>query len=311
MKVMIGLETHVQLNTKTKMFCGCSIKNIPDEPNSRCCPTCLGMPGSKPSLNRAALDAGVKIALALGCEVSGEVIFSRKTYFYPDMAKNYQITQYEIPIAKEGSFETIDSNEKAKTIRIRRINLEEDPAKLHHEGGDITTADYVLIDYNRSGIPLCEIVTEPDISSPREARIFLQRLSTALEYLGVFSKGEMSLRTDANVSVEGNNRVEIKNITSFADVEKALDYEIERQSNVIDRGGSIESQTMAWDSKHGVTKAMRKKETEEDYGYIFEPDLVAVDVKIEALKDIRKNLPEMPQQRYERYLARYKLSKEL
>lgn len=310
-EVIIGLETHVQLNTNTKMFCGCSIKNIPEEPNTRCCPICLGMPGSKPRVNKASIEAGIKIALALGCELAPETFFSRKTYFYPDMSKNFQITQYEIPLAKGGKLEITDAEGKRKVINIERINLEEDPAKLQHVGGSITTANYVLIDYNRSGIPLCEIVTKPDFSSSKEVRVFLKRLSTMLEYLGVFVKGEMSLKTDVNISLSGHERVEIKNISSFGDIEKAIEYEIVRQRDFIRRGEKIVRETMTWDPDSRSTKTLRKKEFEEDYGYIFEPDLTKIEIKKELIDTLKESLPELPHQKFERYKRDFNISSEL
>jgi aspartyl-tRNA(Asn)/glutamyl-tRNA(Gln) amidotransferase subunit B len=312
MKVKIGLETHVQLNTKTKMFCGCSMKGINEaEPNSRCCPTCLGMPGSKPRVNKAAIDAGIKIALALDCKIKPEIFFSRKTYLYPDMSKNFQITQYEIPLATGGSLDTIDSKGKTKKIRLERINLEEDPAKLQHIGGNITTASYVLIDYNRSGVPLAEIVTKPDFSSPKEARLFLQRLLAVLEYLKVFKTGKFSLKSDANISIEGGERIEVKNVTGFKEIEDALLYEIVRQKDVLKKGGKITRETRAWDEKAKITRSLRKKEFEEDYGYIFEPDLTKIEITDKRIEDIRKALPELPHQKYERYLEEFKISPEL
>ncbi|MBN2202966.1 MAG: Asp-tRNA(Asn)/Glu-tRNA(Gln) amidotransferase subunit GatB [Candidatus Aenigmarchaeota archaeon] len=311
MSVKIGLETHVQLNTKTKIFCSCSIRDMPEEPNTRCCPTCLGMPGSKPVLNKAALDAGLKIALALDFEILPKFFFSRKTYFYPDMAKNFQTTQYEIPLAKEGKLDTVDNEGNAKTISIERIHLEEDPAKLHHMGGDVTTATHVLVDYNRSGVPLCEIVTKPDFSSSKEVRTFLKRLSSILEYLGVFVKGEMSMRTDVNVSIEGGERVEIKNISSFEDIEKAIEYEVKRQERMLKKGEVVERKTLMWDNAKRKTKELRKKEFEDDYGYIFEPNLTKVEVDNAYIERIRKTLPELPQQKFERYLKEFKISNEL
>jgi aspartyl-tRNA(Asn)/glutamyl-tRNA(Gln) amidotransferase subunit B len=311
MEAMIGLETHVQLNTNTKLFCGCSIRDMPEEPNSRCCPTCLGMPGSKPRLNRAAIEAGLKIAIALGCKIPSEFFFSRKTYFYPDMSKNFQITQYEVPLALGGKLETVDAKERKKLIGIERINLEEDPAKLHHIGGDITTADHVLMDYNRSGVPLCEIVTKPEFSTSKEVRIFLQRLSLILEYLGVFVKGELSFKTDVNISLRGHERVEVKNITSFDDIEKVIEYEIQRQAELIERKERIERETRAWDPKKRKTKTLRKKEFEEDYGYIYETDLTAISIDGKITDEIRKSIPEMPQKKFERYLKELCLSAEV
>lgn len=312
MKVKIGLETHVQLNTKTKMFCGCPMERINEaEPNTRCCPTCLGMPGSKPRTNKAAIEAGIKIALALNCKINPEISFSRKTYLYPDMSKNFQITQYEIPLANGGSLDTIDSKGKAKQIRLERIHLEEDPAKLQHIGGNITNASYVLIDYNRSGVPLVEIVTKPDFSSPKEARLFLQKLLAVLEYLKVFKTGDFSLKSDANISLEGGERIEIKNITGFKEIEDALLYEMVRQKDVLKKGGKIVRETRAWDEKAKITRSLRTKEFEEDYGYIFEPDLTKVDITDKQIDSIRKILPELPHQKYERYLKDFKISSEI
>ncbi len=309
-KIRIGLETHVQLNTRTKLFCGCPMKGLDEaEPNTRVCETCLGLPGSKPRTNIAAVDAGIKIALALSCKIPEEILFSRKSYFYPDMSKNFQITQYEVPIAKDGLIEA-----GGKAIRIRRINLEEDPAKLVHVGGSITDAKYVLVDYNRSGAPLCEIVTEPDFDTPREARLFLQQLMMILEYLKVFSVGEFSLKTDANISIQTDDvkgeRVEVKNITGFREIEKALNFEIVRQRNVAKRGQKIEQETRAWDAVAKVTRSLRTKEGEDDYGYIPENDLTRIELKAEKIKQIEKTLPEMPQQKRERY-QKLGLSKEL
>ena len=312
MKVMIGLETHVQLNTKTKMFCGCPIEGINDaEPNSRCCPICLGMPGSKPRINKAAIEAGIKIALSLNCKINPKIFFSRKTYLYPDMSKNFQITQFEVPLSNEGSLDIIDSKGKTKTIRLERINMEEDPAKLQHIGGNITNAIYVLIDYNRSGIPLAEIVTKPDFSSPKEARLFLQRLLAILDYLKVFKIGELSIKSDANVSIDGGERVEIKNITGFKEVESALLYEIERQKESTNRGEKIQRETRAWDEKAKITRSLRKKEFEEDYGYIFEPDLTKIEITDKEIENIGKDLPELPHQKYERYLKEFGISPEM
>jgi len=311
-KVMIGLEVHTQLNTKTKLFCGCSLENIADaQPNSRTCETCLGHPGSKPKVNRAAVELAIKIALALGCKISEESFFSRKVYLYPDMSKNFQITQYEIPFAKDGSLEIIDHEGKRKTIRIQRMQLEEDPAKLQHVGGNITNADYTLVDYNRSGIGLVEVVTAPDFDTPREARIFLQRLAAILEYLGVLTLGELALKADANISLNGGARVEIKNITGFLEVEKALASEIVRQKVALETKQKIERETRAWSDDLKTTLSLRKKEGEEDYGYIFEPDLPKMEIDKALVLRIEKTLPELPHQKFERYQKEYKITPEL
>lgn len=312
LQVKIGLETHCQLNTNTKLFCGCSIKNISKAPpNSRTCPICLGHPGSKPVVNKAAIDAGIKIALALGCDVPEKMYFSRKIYFYPDMSKNFQITQYELPFAKNGMLEILDEAGKRKAIIIERINLEEDPAKIQHEGGSIVDAAYTLVDYNRAGTPLCEIVTAPQFSTPKEARIFLQLLSSILEYLGVFISGELSLKTDVNISVAGGPRVEIKNVTGFWDVEKALAHELFRQKALLERGERIERETRAWLHETKTTVPLRKKELEEDYGYIFEPDLPSLEIGKEWIDKIRQQIPELPHQKFKRYISQFKLSPEL
>jgi aspartyl-tRNA(Asn)/glutamyl-tRNA(Gln) amidotransferase subunit B len=307
MEVKIGLECHVQLNTKTKIFCGCPTY-ASEKPNSTVCPTCLGMPGSKPRLNKKVFEYGIKAALALKCKLPKETFFSRKTYFYPDMPKNFQITQYETPIAKDG---LIKIGKEEKPIRIRRINIEEDPGKLIHVGGDITNAQYVLIDYNRSGIPLLEIVTDPDLSSPEEARIFLDKLRLILEYLKIFDVDAGLMKCDANISIGGGNRVEIKNILGFRAVEKALKFELLRQQRVIKTSKVISQETRHFDEASGVTKSLRIKETEEEYGYIFEPDLPSYDLSEENLKQIEKQIPELPDSRVLRLIKQYKLNKEI
>ncbi|HIQ50161.1 MAG TPA: Asp-tRNA(Asn)/Glu-tRNA(Gln) amidotransferase subunit GatB [Nanoarchaeota archaeon] len=299
MKVKIGLETHVQLATKTKLFCSCSIENLSEaEPNTRVCDICLGFPGSKPVLNKKAVDIGIKIALALNCKIHREFFFSRKSYFYPDMAKNFQISQYEIPLASNGYLIV-----NGKKIRIKRVHLEEDPARIIHVGKSITEAKYTLLDYNRSGIPLVEIVTEPDIESPKEAREYLKTLMLILEYLGVFDPKEHLMKSDANISLEGGERVEIKNITGFREVENALNFEILRHKNLLKRGIKPERETRMWDPVTKTTKSLRKKEEEEEYGYIFEPDLVKIVLTEEQINAIKQSLPEMPQEKFEKYLS--------
>jgi aspartyl-tRNA(Asn)/glutamyl-tRNA(Gln) amidotransferase subunit B len=312
MEIKIGLETHLQLLSKSKLFCGCPTEGPEGEgPNTRTCDTCLGLPGSKPRVNKKVIEMGLKIAKALKAEVSGTIQFSRKSYFYPDMSKNFQITQYEIPLAKRGELR-VDFGDHSRTIRIRRLNIEEDPAKLFHVGGSITSAKYVLVDYNRSGTPLVEIVTEPDLKNPREARIFLQKLATVLEYLGVYeATSEASIKSDINVSIKGGKRVEMKNVTGFREAERALNYEIARQKNVLRRGRKVEMETRAWDAEAGVTRILRKKEEEEDYGYIFEPDLVRNIIPKEKLKKIEKELPELPDDKLKRYMKEFGLNKEM
>ncbi len=301
MKIMIGLEIHCQLATKSKLFC--SDSTIPADPNTHVCPICLGFPGSKPKINKTALDYGIMVALALNCNINKNMFFSRKSYFYPDMAKNYQITQYEIPLATQGFLEIEDGK-----IRIRRIHLEEDPAKLVHVGGDITSAKYVLVDYNRAGVPLLEIVTEPDFTSPKQVREFLEKLSSILEHLGVYDASrEASLRVDANISLEDGERIEIKNISGFADVEKALNYEIVRQKGLLRMNVKVERETRHYDADRKITKSLRKKEYEEDYGYIFDPDLPEIEITDEWLNNIKNKMPELPDQRVKRFVKTYKL----
>lgn len=311
-KIKIGIETHVQLNTKTKLFCSCSMENINNaSENSRCCPICLGMPGSKPKINKGAIDAAIRVALALNCNLLPEMYFSRKTYLYPDMSKNFQITQYEIPLAKDGYLEIADSEGKIIKINIERIHLEEDPAKLQHVGGDITTADYTLIDYNRSGIPLIEIVTKPDFKHPKEVRRFLKTLTMILEYLNIFIPGELSLKSDLNISIDGGERVEIKNVTGAADAEKALQVELARQKGVVMRGNLPERETRAWIPSKNTTITLRKKEEEEDYGYIFEPDLTRIEISDKWIHETSEKIPELPHHKFKRYLKEFKISREL
>lgn len=303
MKPKIGLEVHCQLKTKSKLFCECSTNFTDRKPNENTCPICLGFPGSKPSVNKRAVEFGIRIAKALNCDISKEMFFSRKSYFYPDMAKNYQITQYEIPLALNGWLEVNN-----KKIRIKRVHLEEDPAKLVHVGGDIMSAQYVLIDYNRSGVPLAEIVTEPDFTSARDARNFLEVLSSILEHLGVYERErEGSLRVDANVSL-GSERSEVKNISGFKEVEKALNYELLRQKNMLRRGIEVKRETRHYDSNKKITLGLREKEFEEDYGYIFDPDLTRIEIGREWVKEIEEYSAELPRQRVARFIEEYGLS---
>lgn len=295
----IGLEVHVQLLTQTKLFCGCPNKFV-SAPNTQTCEICLGMPGSKPTVNRLAVEYAMKIGIALGCSFPKEMFFSRKSYFYPDMSKNFQITQYEMPVAKGGSMAA-----GKKKIRIRRVQIEEDPARLVHASG------YVLVDYNRSGTPLVEIVTEPDFSSPKEARLFLEELSGILQYLGVFDPDtEGSMRCDANISVS-EARVEVKNVSGFKEVESALNYEIIRQKNVLRRKGKVVRETRGWDASAGATRPLRLKEEEEDYGYIFESDLPRITIEKKSVDMMRRDMPELPSQKVKRYVSVLKIPQEL
>ena len=286
----IGLEVHVQLNCKSKVFCSCPTQGS-EEPNSRTCPTCLGLPGSKPTINKETLNQGIKVALALNCKIAPETFFSRKSYFYPDLTKNYQITQYETPFAING---------KLENIRIRRIHLEEDPGALIHK------KSFCLIDYNRSGIPLIEIVTEPDFKSPNEVRLFLKKLTTILEYLNVYTrKSEATMKADANISTTGE-RVEIKNITGLKEIERALLHEEVKQKE----DPAKKQETRGWDANKGKTYLLRTKESEDDYGYIYEPDLVKIEVSKDLISKLKSEIPELDKEKTLRFKKQYKLQNE-
>ncbi len=301
-QVIVGLEVHCQLDTKSKLFCGCDTDYRSDGPNTHVCPICLGLPGAMPSLNKKAIEYAMKVAKALNCEVLEESEFSRKNYFYPDLDKAYQITQYDKPLA-EGGYLEIESDEGGeRKIRLTRIHVEEDPGRLVHMG-NVERGKYSLVDYNRAGIPLIEIVSEPDMRSPKEARKFLNKLRATLEYLSVFdSEKEGSLRVDANISIKGHERVEVKNITSYKGVEKALLFEVTRQKNLIRRGQKIERETRHYLEARGVTQSARSKEMENDYRYFPEPDLRPLRVKSWVDGII---LPELPDTRRERFIAEY------
>ncbi len=303
--IVIGLEIHVELNTNTKLFCGCKRKRAEDEkPNTRVCPACLGHPGSKPRLNKKAIEHSLKLALATKSEISSQLIFSRKSYFYPDLAKNFQITQYELPIASGGVIEL----QSGKEINLTRIHMEEDPASLVHPKG-MGNSNYVLVDYNRSGDPLCEIVTEPEIESPAEAREFMKQLLTLLKYLKIFDINDCIIKADANVSIKesGYKRAEIKNITGFREIEKAINHEVQRQREAVKDGKKLTQETRGWDAALGITHLMRKKETEDDYGYIIEPDLVTTNITDDWVEKIKNSLPELPSQKSSRYVRDFAL----
>jgi aspartyl-tRNA(Asn)/glutamyl-tRNA(Gln) amidotransferase subunit B len=299
-EIVIGLEIHVELNTDTKLFCSCPTKGK-EEPNSRTCEICLGHPGSKPKINKKAIEYALKLARALNCKISEKIIFSRKNYFYPDMSKNYQITQYEQPLGEKGYMFLED-----KKIGITRVHLEEDPASLIHPSG-LSKSKYVLVDYNRSGNPLCEIVTEPELNNPEEARQFMKSLITILQYLKIFDPDKNIIKADANVSIKesGYIRAEIKNISGFKEIQKALEYEILRQKKSLEDSQKLKQETRAWDSEAGITMLLRTKETEDDYGYIFDPDLVPIETK-----QFKVSIPELPYEKYKRYVKEFKISKE-
>lgn len=309
-EVKIGLETHIQLDTNTKLFCGCPNEEA-DEPNSHVCPTCLGHPGSKPRLNEAVLEKAVKTAMSLQCDINEDIFFSRKTYFYPDMSKNYQITQYEIPVGETGEIE-VDVGDEKKEIGITRLHIEEDPAKMKHVGGSISDADYTQIDYNRAGTPLLEIVTDPDFESPEEARAYLQQLAQIFQYLEIYHpESDFAIKSDANISIEGGEKVEVKNITGTSEVEKALSYEISRQKQMKRRGRDVNQQTRSYNADISATEALREKETEKDYGYIFDPDLTRQELGEEFREGIKDNIPELPHEKFKRFKQEYGLSDKL
>ncbi len=304
-EVIIGLETHVQLNTKTKMFCGCPTRGS-DEPNTRTCEVCIGAPGSKPMLNKEVVNKALMVALALNCKINKRMTWDRKNYFYPDMSKNYQITQYDTPIGENGYL--IINNRK---IRITRVHMEEDPARIVHVGGDITHSDYVNVDYNRSGTPLVEIVTEPDLRSPEEAREYLRQLVSILEHLGVYDSNYYTIKSDCNISINGGERVEVKNVSGLRNAELALRYELVRQKNLIKRGRRVERQTRQFNPVSNTTIALRSKESEMDYGYIVDPDLPWLILNNDWINSVKKSLPELPAQRIKRFIKDYGLNKEV
>ncbi|MBW2981076.1 Asp-tRNA(Asn)/Glu-tRNA(Gln) amidotransferase subunit GatB [Candidatus Woesearchaeota archaeon] len=299
--IVIGLEIHVQLNTDTKIFCNCPTQGT-DDPNARVCPVCLGHPGSKPVLNKKVVEYGLKLALATKSKIAKELIFSRKSYFYPDMSKNYQITQYEIPLCTEGKLKL----KSGKEIGLTRIHLEEDPAALVHPGSMQGSA-FVLVDYNRSGNPLAEIVTKPELTGPSEARDFMNQLITVLEYLEIFDVNNCIIKADANVSVKesGYVRSEIKNITGFKDIERALKYEVERQKKEISEGKKLKQETRAWDASTGTTFTLRVKEVEEEYGYIIDPDLVKIELKKDWIDSIKKTMPELAEAKLSKFVQQH------
>jgi aspartyl-tRNA(Asn)/glutamyl-tRNA(Gln) amidotransferase subunit B len=308
-EAIIGLEVHAQLNTETKIFCGCST-NFGAEPNSHTCPVCTGMPGSLPVLNKKALEFAIRTGLAVNARIAPYSRFARKSYFYPDLPKNYQISQYELPIC-EGGYIDIIVEGTPKRINLTRIHLEEDAGKSIHEG----RAPYSLVDLNRTGVPLLEIVSEPDLRTPKEASEYMKKLRAILRYLGVCD-GNMeqgSLRCDANVSVRpiGQKgfgvKVELKNMNSFKFVEKALEYEIKRQISEIKEGGTIRQETRLFDAETGVTYSMRSKEEAHDYRYFPDPDLVPIVIKPEMIEAIRQTIVELPDAKRERFIGHYGL----
>lgn len=307
-ETVIGLEVHLQLATKTKAFCGCSTK-FGAEPNSHTCPVCLGFPGSLPVLNGEAFNFSIRVALALNCKIQELIKFDRKNYYYPDLPKNFQISQYDMPLSYDG-FVDIPSDGKVKRIRVKRVHLEEDAGKLMHESARS------LVDYNRAGMPLLEIVTEPDLSSPAEAYDYLTKLKSILKYLKVsdcdMEKG--SLRCDANISLRPmgetklGTKVEIKNMNSFKNVRSALEFEVKRQFSALEDKEMLRQETRLWDADKGVSNPMRSKEEAEDYRYFPEPDLVPFVIDKKVLEAAKMSLPELPEAKISRFVKDMGLS---
>ncbi|MFQ5532397.1 MAG: Asp-tRNA(Asn)/Glu-tRNA(Gln) amidotransferase subunit GatB, partial [Candidatus Methylomirabilales bacterium] len=311
-EAVIGLEVHAQLLTESKIFCGCSTR-FGEAPNSQACPVCLGMPGVLPVFNKKAVEYAIRTALAVRGTIAPHCRFARKNYFYPDLPKDYQISQYELPLATGGCVEISDDG-TVRRVRIRRIHLEEDAGKLVHSG-TMDRADYSLVDFNRCGVPLIEMVTEPDLRTPEEASEFLKQFRAILQYLGV-SQGNMeegNLRCDANVSVRpvGSSdfgvKTEVKNMNSFRNVQRALEYEIARQIQLLERGERIIQETLLWDAEQGITLPMRGKEEAHDYRYFPEPDLVPLEVSPSWVEEIGRSLAELPAERRKRFVQTYGL----
>lgn len=308
-EVVIGLEVHAELSTKTKIFCSCPTE-FGAAPNTHVCPVCMAMPGTLPVLNEKVVEYAVKAGLATNCEISRNSKNDRKNYYYPDLPKSYQISQFDKPLCEHGYVE-IDTPNGKKKIRLLRIHIEEDAGKLNHDdfgGGS-------LVDLNRAGVPLIEMVSEPDLRSAEEVEAYMRKLKSILEYIEVSDckMQEGSLRADVNVSVHKpgepfGTRTEMKNMNSFRSIVRAIEYEVERQIDVLEDGGKIEQETLRWDDVSGKTFPMRDKEDAQDYRYFPDPDLVAIKLSEEYIENIKKTLPELPESRKERYLKEYELS---
>jgi aspartyl-tRNA(Asn)/glutamyl-tRNA(Gln) amidotransferase subunit B len=309
-QAVIGLEVHAQLSTLSKIFCSCSTK-FGAEPNSQTCPVCLGLPGSLPVLNKKVIEYALRMALATHCAIAPYSLLARKNYFYPDLPKGYQISQYEFPLAEKGWVD-LEVNGPSRRVGITRIHIEEDAGKLIHD--ELRPVSYV--DFNRTGVPLIEIVGEPDLRTPEEAGEYLRRLREILRYLEICDGNmeEGSFRCDANISMraagtdEYGTKVELKNMNSFKHVEKALEFEIRRQQAVLEDGGSLEQETRLWDAARGVTLSMRGKEEAHDYRYFPDPDLVPLEIAREWIDEVRQTLPELPEAKRDRFMTRYGLT---
>lgn len=309
-ETVIGLEVHAQMKTKSKIFCGCSTE-FGAPPNTHTCPVCLGMPGSLPVLNKQVVESAIKLALSTNSTLNQTNIFARKNYFYPDLPKGYQISQFELPIAEHGSLE-IDTDGELKTIGITRIHMEEDAGKLVHDENEPVSH----VDLNRTGTPLLEIVSEPDLRSPEEAAAYLKKLHAIVRYLDICDGNmqEGSFRCDANISLRPvgqeafGTRTELKNMNSFRNVQLALEYEVRRQRDILLDGGEVIQQTLLWDPDHGKTETMRGKEEAHDYRYFPDPDLVPVVVDQEWIERVRSNLPELPDAKRQRFVEELELN---
>jgi aspartyl-tRNA(Asn)/glutamyl-tRNA(Gln) amidotransferase subunit B len=312
-EVVIGLEVHAQLTTRSKMFCGCPT-TFGADPNTQTCPVCLGLPGTLPVVNRRAIELATRTALAFDLRVNGACRFARKHYYYPDMPKNFQISQYEEPLAEDGHLDVDLEDGRTCRVGIQRLHLEEDVGKLIHEG-TLETARASLVDFNRAGVPLMETVSKPDLRSPEDAAAYLRAFRAVLVYLGVCDGNmeEGSLRCDANVSLRPRGttalgtKVEIKNLNSFRNVQRALEFEVKRQAAALDAGEAIAQETRLWDADHGYTRAMRSKEYAHDYRYFPEPDLVPLVLDAAFVAAVRADLPELPRARRQRFVERYGL----
>ena len=313
-EAVIGLEIHSELKTATKIFCGCAT-TFGAEQNTHTCPVCLGLPGVLPTVNRKVVEFAIKAGLATNCTINQYSKFDRKNYYYPDLPKNWQTSQYDLPIAEHGWVD-IDVEGQKKRIRLTRIHMEEDAGKLVHSGTTIKDSATSNVDYNRTGVPLIEIVSEPDMRSAAEARAYMEKIKAILEYIDVSNcrMEEGNLRADINVSLRPvgsdklGTRTEMKNINSFKSLEDAINYEIERQADVLDDGGKIIQETRTWNPEKGITQSMRSKEDAHDYRYMPEPDLPPIVTSAEEIEAFRKSLPELPDARRERLTKEYGLS---
>ena len=313
-EAVIGLEVHAELSTKSKIYCSCST-GFGAPINTHTCPVCTGMPGSLPVLNKQVVEYAVAVGLATNCTITQYCKFDRKNYFYPDLPKAYQISQLYLPICQNGRVPIEIESGVKKDIRIHEIHMEEDAGKLNHSGATISTSDSSAVDYNRAGVPLIEIVSEPDMRSAAEARAYMENLKAILEYTDVCDckMQEGSLRCDANISImpegakEFGTRAEIKNLNSFRALERAINYEVERQKEVLEDGGHVVQETRTWDEANGVTLSMRSKEEAHDYRYFPEPDLVPVQLDDAWIERIRETLPELPAQRQARLMSEHGL----